>query len=140
MRVELTCTALIVREDKVLLMKRTREPWKGLWGFPGGHVDSGELPEDAIVREVREETGLDVMVYGGGSTEDVRVLKKPLETFFYPVLDHYHLNHLFSCSIKGSSELKPDPRWAHEGELKWCRIGQENVNPVVKYALERHVK
>jgi 8-oxo-dGTP diphosphatase len=45
---------------KVLLIKRKNEPSKGCWAIPGGHVDEEEDLEDAVRREVKEETGLDI--------------------------------------------------------------------------------
>jgi 8-oxo-dGTP diphosphatase len=50
----------IFHEDRFLLVKRGREPSKGLYAFPGGRVDSGESDEDAVRRELAEETGLRV--------------------------------------------------------------------------------
>jgi 8-oxo-dGTP diphosphatase len=47
-------------EPRLVLVRRSIEPGYGLWVFPGGYVDRGERPEDAAVREAREECGLDV--------------------------------------------------------------------------------
>jgi 8-oxo-dGTP diphosphatase len=54
--------AVIVDGDRVLLVKRAHEPLKGEWSLPGGAVEVGESLEAALVREVREETCLDVTV------------------------------------------------------------------------------
>lgn len=53
---------VIVRDGKILLIKRRNEPGKGLWAVPGGKVEYGETLRDAAVREVKEETGLDIVV------------------------------------------------------------------------------
>lgn len=57
------CGAVIQRADgAVLLVKRGRQPEQGHWGLPGGKLDWMETLEDAVVREVQEETGLRVAV------------------------------------------------------------------------------
>lgn len=49
---------IAIREGKVLLIKRGIEPGKGFWVPPSGFVESGETPEDACLRELKEETGM----------------------------------------------------------------------------------
>lgn len=51
--------AMIVERDRILLLKRSREPEAGCWGIQGGAVEFGETIEAAIVREVREELGVE---------------------------------------------------------------------------------
>jgi ADP-ribose pyrophosphatase YjhB (NUDIX family) len=52
--------AIVVHEDKLLMVRRGRDPGRGLWSLPGGRVEQGEYLHEALVREVKEETGLDV--------------------------------------------------------------------------------
>jgi 8-oxo-dGTP diphosphatase len=52
--------AVIVHEGKILLEKRKNAPGKGKWSIPGGLVELAESTEQAVIREVKEETGLDV--------------------------------------------------------------------------------
>ena len=54
----LAVDAAVRRGDEVLLIQRGNEPWKGAWAVPGGFVDYGEDPTDAVIRELEEETGL----------------------------------------------------------------------------------
>lgn len=53
--------ALIIRENKILLIKRAVEPFKDLWALPGGGIDFDETAEEALYKEVLEETGLEVL-------------------------------------------------------------------------------
>ena len=52
--------AVIIDRYRILLEKRKNEPSKGKWSVPGGLVELGESVEEAVVREVQEETGLEV--------------------------------------------------------------------------------
>jgi 8-oxo-dGTP diphosphatase len=57
---KLTVDIVAPMEGGIVLIKRKNEPFEGMWAFPGGFVDIGETVEDAAVREMKEETGLDV--------------------------------------------------------------------------------
>ena len=52
--------AVIINNGKIALIKRGNEPARGKWTIPGGLVELAETPEQAVVRETKEETGLDV--------------------------------------------------------------------------------
>lgn len=56
-----SASAIIVRDGSVLLTCRARSPWRGFWETPGGYVEWGEHPEDAIRRELHEELGAQVL-------------------------------------------------------------------------------
>ena len=54
--------AAIIRDNKVLATQRGYGDWVGWWEFPGGKVEEGEAPEDALVREIREELEAEIEV------------------------------------------------------------------------------
>jgi 8-oxo-dGTP diphosphatase len=56
----LAVSAAIVRDGKLLVVRRARPPAHGLYTMPGGVVEAGETLEEAVTREVREETGLTI--------------------------------------------------------------------------------
>ena len=61
-----------VKDGKILLLKRNVEPFKGFWHLPAGHVRRNESLEDALIREFKEETCLDIEV---GKVVDGRIEK-----------------------------------------------------------------
>ena len=101
------CVALVDADGRVLIAKRPEgKAMAGLWEFPGGKVGDGELPEEALVRELDEELGIDI-------TESCLA---PL-SFASHVYDDFHLlMPLYVCRVwKGT----PEPRDGQE--LKWVR-------------------
>lgn len=70
-------------QGRVLLIQRGKPPGQGLWTVPGGKLEGGESLADAVVREVREETGLDVTV---GPL--VEVVERIAEGYHYVILDY----------------------------------------------------
>lgn len=61
---DLGVAARVVKNDRVLLVQEAKGPHASRWGFPKGHVDQGESPEEAALRELDEESGLKGRVMG----------------------------------------------------------------------------
>ncbi|MDN4988597.1 NUDIX hydrolase [Bradyrhizobium arachidis] len=61
---QIAVSAAIFRDGKVLLTRRARSPAKGFYSLPGGRVEFGESLHQALKREVREETGLEIEIVG----------------------------------------------------------------------------
>jgi len=60
--ITLAVGAIVVRDGHLLMVRRAQEPARGLWSVPGGRVERAEYLSDALRREVREETGLEIDV------------------------------------------------------------------------------
>ena len=59
---KLTVDGVILENGEILLIKRAGEPFKGKWALPGGFVEYNEKVEDAVIREIREETGVNAEI------------------------------------------------------------------------------
>ena len=93
---------LFERDGRVLLARRGIEPRLGYWDLPGGFVEEGEVPGEAVQRELREETGLDV--------EPVELLRIDIE----PYGDRF----VFSVTYRVTGD--GDPVAADDvAELRW---------------------
>ncbi|MDI6643808.1 MAG: NUDIX hydrolase [Methanobacteriaceae archaeon] len=55
---------LFLDNKSIILIKRKNKPFRGYWALPGGFVDYGETVESAVIREAKEETGLDINIEG----------------------------------------------------------------------------
>lgn len=62
--IRVTVDGVIIHEGNILLIKRGKEPYINFWALPGGFVEYGETTEEAVIREVKEETGLSCAIVG----------------------------------------------------------------------------
>lgn len=106
----LTADAIIVKDKKILLVKRKNNPFKGMWALPGGFVNYGERVEDAVKREAKEETNLDV--------EDTKLIG------VYSAPDRDPRGHTvtiaYSCETSNSQAKAADDA----EEVKWWDLGE----------------
>jgi len=102
--------ALIVKDDKVLVCQRTRHQTMPLkWEFPGGKIETGEQPRDALRRELDEELGIDATI--GEEVERIRHTYKTgnsVELRFYVVRE-------YGGNIE--NRIFREIRWASRAEL-----------------------
>lgn len=83
--------AIIHRGKEIFATQRGYGPWKDWWEFPGGKIEAGETPEQALVREILEE--LDAEIY----------INKFLCTVEWDYPDFHLIMHCFLCSIQSES-------------------------------------
>ena len=104
--------AIIIKEGKLFATQRGYGEWKDWWEFPGGKIEPGELPEDALKREIREELATEI---------EVGELLATVE-YDYP---KFHLTmHCYLCSIiSGQLSLleHEDARWLTKDNLNSVR-------------------
>jgi len=96
---KLTADGAIIKDGKILLIERKNEPFKGKWALPGGFVEYGEKVEDAVVREVNEETGLDTKII-----DIVGVYSDPSRDPRGHVVTVVYLLEILDGEIKGSDD------------------------------------
>jgi mutator protein MutT len=107
---------IVVGPEGILLVVRDKEPAKGRLSFPGGGVDVGETQEQAVVREVREETGIDCEVIKFVTTADLIMPDDEGAIEFHFILNHY-LCKALSFELRAES---PDaqPMWIEPSRLR----------------------
>ena len=110
---ELTVLCLIQDGNKMMLQNRVKEDWKG-YTFPGGHVEAGESFVDAVTREMKEETGLDII-------NPILVGVKQ-----FPIPNGRYIVFLFKATEFEGTVVSSD-----EGEMEWIDIDElSKVNVV----------
>ncbi|HLD62987.1 MAG TPA: NUDIX domain-containing protein [Candidatus Norongarragalinales archaeon] len=112
-------------EPKVLLLKHKK---LNTWLPPGGHVDENELPDDCVIREVQEETGLKVKIISDAfdvSDEQTETLHTPMIMQLENIdSEHQHIDIIYLCIavegeiIQGAHREHAGIKWFTELELK----------------------
>lgn len=104
-----TAGGLVTRGDRVLLLRRAIEPWLGYWDLPGGFCDGAELPADAAVRELDEETGL--------RCETVTLLGMWLDRYDLGPISFDTLNSYFV--LDAGVDPQPELDLSENSEARW---------------------
>jgi len=111
--VELTVLCLITDRSRMLLQNRTKKDWQG-YTLPGGHVEPGESFVDAVIREMKEETGLEIR-----NPRLAGVKQFPIENGRYIVL-------LFKATEYSGTVVSSD-----EGQMEWIESNRlSEINTV----------
>lgn len=113
---------IVIKDNRILLVKRTKDPNKGRWSIPGGSVELGETLQEAAEREIREETGLKVKA------------KDPIHSFDVIERDdhgqirfHYVIVDLTADFVSGNpcpADDALDARWFSPGQLEKVGISE----------------
>ena len=96
-------SAIIENNHKILLIQRAKDPWKGMWGTPGGKIEKGESETDAIIREISEELSVKFI--------PIKEIKK----YYYEDENHVCVTTVFLGKIEGNIKTKED----EIADLKW---------------------
>ena len=100
--------AVIVRDGSLFATQRGYGDFKDMWEFPGGKMERGETPQDALVREIREELDAEIEV------------GEMLQTIDYDYPQFHLTMHCFLCRLNGEVTLKEHEaaKWLAPTELK----------------------
>ena len=131
-RPKLGALAVVPRGDAVLLVRRGRAPNRGLWGFPGGHVEWGETCAEAATRELVEETGVRARARRTLGVLDL------IEREGGAIAWHYVLVAVLCDWLAGepmAADDAEDARWVSRAELAGLPSAA-NVDRVIRWADE----
>ena len=130
----LAVSAAIVRDGKVLVVRRARMPAQNLYTLPGGAVELGETLHDAVMREVREETQLEIEPVGLAGQRDVIVRDAQGR-----IERHFVILCFAARWIAGEPVLNEeldDARWLQGGDLTALKT-TDGLAEIVAAAFER---
>lgn len=137
-----TATTFVTHGKRVLLHLHKKI---GLWLPVGGHLEDNELPEDAALREVKEETGLDVkLIHSDGAIDfvDARQLFRPEYILLEDIGENHQHIDLIYFATTATDLLSPDA--GETSNLKWFTIEEietlqapKNVKILAKKALAK---
>jgi 8-oxo-dGTP diphosphatase len=126
---------VVVQDGRALIVKRAHEPRKGEWSLPGGTVELGETLVEAVKREIREETGLDVEV---GEVVEVFDRVHRLEDrirYHFVIIDY--LCHPIGGTLQAGDDAE-DVAWVSSYEIERYGVN-EFATRVIRRGLARAI-
>jgi 8-oxo-dGTP diphosphatase len=114
---------IVLRDGRIALIRRDREPAKGLWTFPGGAVELGETVREAAQREAREETGLEVEIGEVAAVVDnvIRDASGAIQ-YHYVILDFYA--RPTGGVLRAGTDVS-DARWASLADVETLEMTEK---------------
>ena len=116
-RLLLVCAAALIKDGKVLLAQRPSGALAGLWEFPGGKLEAGETPENALVRELFEELNIEV--------DQESLVPVTFASHADTDADFHLLMPLFACTA-----WRGEPESSEGQKLRWCTADELECMPV----------
>ena len=129
---------VVVADGRVLLIRRGKAPLLGRWSIPGGTVESGETLEQALVREMAEETGLDVVPLQLLTVLD-RIDREGDRVVFHYVIVDYLCRCLSPPAMARAGSDALEVRWVGAEELEPLNLTAKSLE-VVKEAFRLSLK
>lgn len=127
---EFLSTAFIVKDGKVLMTWNKKVK---TWIPVGGHIEPNELPCDSVIREAKEESGLDIELISPYDKSKTGNLVQPVHMHLDHIKnDHEHINLIYFGTVKGGELLKESDE---NTPLKWFskeELEKENLLPNIK--------
>ena len=117
---------VVCKEGQILLVKRGGEPYKGMWGVPGGQVELGETVYEAAKRELLEECSIEIEIEGVLDIEDL-IIRDENDRVQYHIIGIYLLAQHRSGDVKAQSDAA-DVRWFATDELAGLDITPPSRN------------
>jgi len=112
------------REGRFLLVERGKEPWKGWLAFPGGSIEAGETPEQAAIRELKEETALDAKALSHVITVDRALEGKAYAGSYY--LSVFRALHVSGREIAGDDAASI--HWLTIEEMAFAKVTDSTLD------------
>jgi ADP-ribose pyrophosphatase YjhB (NUDIX family) len=123
---DFTATTFVVQNDRTLLLLHRK---LSIWVPPGGHIDPNELPDQAALREVREESGLEVeLLDQGRPIGSIRILPQPYCILLENISpDHQHIDLIYFAKVCGGSVCHAEREARAVRWFNWEELGEPQI-------------
>lgn len=129
--------ALIRAKGHTALILKSRGPYAGSWDLPGGKIEFGEAPIQALAREVREEVDLRILT---ATPLDILSIRASFESETGAATDLHHIGIVFACEVSAPDELRHTGDGQDVSESRWfppSEVQELNLTPLAHAVLKQ---
>jgi ADP-ribose pyrophosphatase YjhB (NUDIX family) len=133
------CNGVIITndDDDILLVERKSDPFKGYWDLPGGFLELLETVEESVIREVKEEIGVEFKV------TELKLFMTSVDRYLYKGVKDYTLGLIYYAKLPEGAVIKPDDdvsaaKFFSGKDIPWDKIAFQSIRNILKQFLDKH--
>ena len=128
---------VIKKDNKILLIKKAKGVYTNLYDLPGGTIEFGETPEQALIREIAEETGLNAVSYELAFCDSVCF--KHNVTHDNTEKELHHIGVVYNVVVENYDNIKTDSDGLDSNGAFWFDLTCDNIESLTPFAQKASV-
>lgn len=133
------CNAIVIKNSigEILLVERASDPFKGMLDLPGGFVELQETFDESVIREVKEETGIEL------SKDCLTPIMSSCDRYLYKGVNDFTIGIAYIAELPEGSQIHPqddikDAKFFRIEDIPWDNLAFESIKKILKLYIEKY--